>query len=162
MPLWGNRDFPSGNNKPKYANTANVFGANTAEARAAGKGVHPGWTQFQWGTGGIAGVNIVWRGGGYNANGYVAFTSVDGRGSGANASFIAKSNNANATDNVILQIVVNNPGSGYTRPPTATANLSNSNTAILSVIPGGRMGRPMIETLVAMNDLSGSANTFPL
>jgi hypothetical protein len=161
MPLWGGRDFVSGNNKPKYANTSNVFGANSAEAIVAGRGVAPGWVQVDYGTGPVSAIGINHRGAGYNANGYIIFTSVDGRGSGANASFVARSNTANATDNVIISVTLNSGGSGYTRTPTATANLGNSNAATFFVYMGGRANRVKIENLVTINDITGSSNAFP-
>lgn len=157
MPQWGNIDFvPSGNNKPKFANTANVYGVNVSESRSttwSGKGVAPGWVQVIKGTGGVASIDINVRGAGYNSNGYIIFTG-GGGGSGANASFIARSNTANSTDNVIISVTVNNQGSGYTNTPVATANVSNTVAASFIVYMNGKANRKMTEQLVVMNDVT--------
>lgn len=120
MALWGNIDYLSGNNKPKFANTTNtwskstihgdgytantnkyygvMFGVSTTEKNAStegGKVVHPGWVSQKIGTGPVASVS--WTGGkGYNSAGYIVLTdaSVLGTGTGANISFtIANSEN---------------------------------------------------------------------
>lgn len=120
MPLWGNIDYLSGNNKPLFANTTNawskstihgngytantdayygvMFGVSTTEKNASTEGakvVHPGWVSQKIGTGPVASVG--WSGGtGYNSAGYIVLTdtSVLGTGSAANISFtIANSEN---------------------------------------------------------------------
>jgi len=113
MPLWGNIDYLSGNNKPKFANTTNtwskstihgngytantdayygvMFGVSATEKNASTEGakvVHPGWVSQKIGTGPVASVD--WTGGtGYNSAGYILLTdtSVLGDGTGANISF---------------------------------------------------------------------------
>jgi hypothetical protein len=151
MPLWGSRYFASGNQKPVFANTANTYGANTSVVGTK-KAHHSGWVSLANGTGPVIEIAINHRGGGYNANGYIIFTG--GGGTGANASFTAKSNVNNATDNVIISVVLNSGGSGYHSTPVATANLGNSNAATFYVTMGGRAGRKNYETLVAMRSLS--------
>lgn len=133
MPLWKNVDFSSGNNKPLFANTTNVwsestihgeaantaayygvvFGvsaleqANTAEGR---KVTHAGWVSQKIGTGPIVGVSFSTPGSGVNANGYFAVTdtSVYGKGTSANISyFIANSQNTlqNYSSNAQLNVI---------------------------------------------------------
>jgi hypothetical protein len=159
MSQWGSRDFTSGNNKPVWANTPNVYGANTAEASLAGRGVHPGWVSVVRHTGPVASIEINHPGGGYNANGFIVFTG--GGGSGANASFIAKSNTANVSDNTVISVTLISGGANYNTAPVATANLGNSNAATFVVRMGGKAGRFSIETLVAMDSITGSSNAFP-
>lgn len=59
MPLWGSQDNATGNNKPKYANTANVMGVSVTErANTMNDGpkiAHTGWVLRTAGTGGRAG-----------------------------------------------------------------------------------------------------------
>lgn len=113
MPLWGNIDYLSGNNKPKFANTTNtwskstihgdgytantdtyygvMFGVSTTEKNASTEGakvVHPGWVSQKIGTGPVTGVRFG-GGKGYNSAGYIVLTdsSVKGTGTGANISF---------------------------------------------------------------------------
>jgi len=120
MTLWGNIDYSSGNNKPKYANTSNiqsnstihgvaantvkyygrVFGVSATEAaNTTGDGpkvVHPGWVSQKIGTGPVQSVTLLSGGAGYNSGGYltVSDTSILGSGTGANISFtIANSRN---------------------------------------------------------------------
>jgi len=120
MSLWGNIDYSSGNNKPKYANTTNVqsnstihgvaantvkyygpvFGVSSAEAsNTLTDGpyvVHPGWVSQKVGTGPIASITLVDGGSGYNSGGYltVTDTSIFGKGTAANILFtIANSRN---------------------------------------------------------------------
>lgn len=122
MALWGNIDYQSGNNKPKFANTTNawskstihgdgvtantnkyygnMFGVSSTEAsnttHGDGKKVaHAGWVSQKIGTGPIGSVG--WSGGsGYNSAGYLLLTdtSILGNGSVVNISFtIANSRN---------------------------------------------------------------------
>lgn len=60
MPLWGNKDFATGNNKPKYANTASVFGIDVSEQQqsvtsATDRPTHAGWVEKTVGSGGRSG-----------------------------------------------------------------------------------------------------------
>jgi hypothetical protein len=155
MPLYGNLDGPTGNNKPKYANVANCFGVSATErANTQNDGpiiAHAGWVLQTVGTGGVATLTI--SNVGQNlvanivaANGYVNFFG--GGGSGANASYSANALNSNS----ILSVTILNPGSLYTSAPTA--NITNS-TAVLNVTVGGRVGRRFYETLVAGGSVTG-------
>jgi hypothetical protein len=113
MPLWGNKDYPNGNNKPLYANTSNAYSnssingtrANTAKfygvvagvsateevvrSPASNSSTHAGWVSMKVGTGPVTGAIISDRGQGINASGFLVITdgSVLGQGVGANISF---------------------------------------------------------------------------
>ena len=71
MSLWGNQDNVTGNNKPKYSNTATTYGVSVTEAantQADGKKVtHSGWVKQTIGTGSIASIAISNTGTGINA-----------------------------------------------------------------------------------------------
>lgn len=105
MPLWGNKDYATGNNKPVYANTTYLISnstingpkANTAKYYGAVWGVspteqantlaradgshpqHAGWVSQKIGTGPIQSITITSGGQGYNANG---FLTISGGGDG--------------------------------------------------------------------------------
>lgn len=105
MPLWGNKDYVTGNNKPKYANTTYVVSnstingskANTAKYYGAVWGVspteqantlaiadghhsqHAGWVSQKIGTGPIKTITITNGGQGYNSAG---FLTISGGGDG--------------------------------------------------------------------------------
>lgn len=169
MPLWGNRDLASGNQKPVFANTSpttssstingaaantakyygNVWGVSaTEEANTQGDGprnTHAGWVSQKIGTGPVTGLNISVNGAGYSA-GFLSITG--GGGSGANASFTV-----NGSGNV-TSVTLNSGGSGYTSAPTVI--VPGSNTAIATIIAtvGGRAGRRQYETLVAMGSIT--------
>lgn len=176
MPLWGNQDNASGNQKPLFANTSNaysnssingtvantakyygqVYGVSAAETQnVSSDHVSAGWVSQKIGRGGISSINIVNGGTGYNANGYLKFTDntsalgILAGGANANVSFTV-----NVT-NVIVAVTINNPGDGYALTPTATANLTNTTAASFEVILGGRAGRRQYETLVAMGSITG-------
>lgn len=192
MPLWGNIDYLSGNNKPKYANTTNAwsvstindsaantdkhygatFGISATEATSSTEGrkvSHPGWVSQKIGTGPVSYVS--WSGGtGYNSGGYILLTdvSIKGLGTGANISFtIANSENTmesyseNAQWNVINSISVAEGGSGWSDSGNVTyqyAALTDGNpisNATFTFGLGGRAGRNLYETLVAMGSISG-------
>ena len=134
MPLWGNVDYPSGNQKPVFANTTNATSsstihgadANTAKYYGIVAGVstteeatstglrqnptHSGWVSLKIGTGPIASISVS-GGAGINANGFLIITdtSVHGQGTGANVSFvIANSLNTiqNSSSNSTLNTIV--------------------------------------------------------
>ena len=110
--LWGNKDFITSNNKPKYANTTNASSnsvingtrANTnkyygvvagvspteevVKAPAANSAVHSGWVSLKFGTGPILRISASGASG-INANGFLRITdtSVLGQGTGANISY---------------------------------------------------------------------------
>lgn len=96
--LWSANDDPTG--KPKYANTANVYGVNRAEARVKGRGVSPGWVGVAVGTGGVATLTITAGGSGYvNAD----VITIDGGGAPAtsNATYsLTSTNGANLAGTV--------------------------------------------------------------
>jgi hypothetical protein len=131
--LWGNVDGPTGNNKPKYANTSNltsnssthgyliantnagygvVFGVDVTEkGTSEGQRIaHPGWVSQKTGTGPIIGVALINGGSGYNSGGYltVTDTSIYGKGDEANISFtIANTRNTlqNYSENAEWNVV---------------------------------------------------------
>lgn len=96
--LWGNKDYPSGNQKPLFANTSNVASnstingtkANTDQYYGIVAGVsagetersnttaqhptHAGWVSLKIGTGPIKSVAITSRGSGINASGFLVLT----------------------------------------------------------------------------------------
>ena len=110
--LWGNRDFPNGNNKPRYANTSNAYSnstingtaANTnayygivagvsateeaVRAPASNSSAHAGWVSLKVGTGPISGI-IATGATGINAAGFLTISDVSvlGQGTDANISF---------------------------------------------------------------------------
>jgi hypothetical protein len=176
MPLWGNRDLASGNQKPVFANTSpttsnstingtkantakyygNVWGVSATEAAAnttgdGGKMTHAGWVSQKIGTGFVKEVRITSAGSGYNAAADLIFTG--GGGSGATGTYTVSSN-ANAQLNVVTTVSVTNGGSGYTSKPTVTANGSNISAASIEVIMGGKVGRTQYEVLVAMGSIT--------
>lgn len=116
MPLWGNLDNATGNQKPLFANTSNatsrstihgtgnnvansatfygqVFGISTGEkSNTTGAGpklTHAGWVSQKIGTGPITAAAIATRGSGLNAAGFlvVTDTSVHGQGASVNISY---------------------------------------------------------------------------
>jgi hypothetical protein len=109
MPMWGATEYASGNQKPLYANTANVFGVSTTEMSGANAAVlqHAGWVDFKLGVGPIANIrpnvqaNLAGRG--YNTANFMVFTG--GGGSGANASY--------QVDGQLVDIQILNAGIGY-------------------------------------------------
>jgi hypothetical protein len=110
--LWGNKDFITSNNKPKYANTTNASSnsvingtaANTNQYYGVVAGVspteeavrspasnsttHAGWVSLKFGTGPILSISASGASG-INANGFLRITdtSVLGQGTGANISY---------------------------------------------------------------------------
>jgi hypothetical protein len=98
MPLWGNIDYPSGNQKPLFANTSNVSSNSTINDTAANTdqyyglvmGVSPtemttaegqpyrpqssGWVSLKIGTGPITTVSISDPGSGINSSGFIVIT----------------------------------------------------------------------------------------
>lgn len=112
MSLWGNKDYPTSNLKPVFANTTNassnstinstsantnkfygvVAGVSVSEETAAAglpqQPAHAGWVSLKIGTGPITGISVS-GGTGINAAGYLTITdnSVLGQGKDANVSF---------------------------------------------------------------------------
>jgi hypothetical protein len=118
--LWGNKDYATGNNKPRYANTSNISSASTINGTKAntnkyygivsgvsptemagttGTADHPqhaGWVAIKIGTGPIRSIGAT-GGSGINAAGYLTLTDPSpwGQGTGANISYtIANSQNS--------------------------------------------------------------------
>jgi hypothetical protein len=150
MPLWGNNDNATGNNKPKYANTTSTYGVSVTEAsNTSGDGqkiAHAGWNKQTLGTGSVVSIDITDAGEGYS-NGFLSITG--GGGTGANASFVVND------DGNVTSVVVNSGGSGYTSAPTVNATGSNTAAATLTATVGGRAGRVHYETLVATGSITG-------
>jgi len=117
MSLWGNIDYDSGNNKPKFANTSNATSNSTINGTAANSNhyygwvmgvtpaeqsntsvvtapqhpAHSGWVSLKIGTGPIASISSN-GGSGINSAGYLLLTDLSpgstiGSGSGANISY---------------------------------------------------------------------------
>jgi hypothetical protein len=121
MPLWGNKDYPTQNNKPLFANTSNsssnssingtaantnqyygiVSGVSATELTgtlgAANHPQHAGWVSLKIGTGPVSAVSITNGGQGINAGGFIVISdnSYLRQGTNANISFtIANSQNS--------------------------------------------------------------------
>ena len=120
MPLWGNKDYATGNNKPLYANTSNAYSnstingtvANTnayygivagvsateeaVRAPASNSSAHAGWVSIKIGTGPITGITVSGATG-INANGYLRITDTSVLGGGANANIFYTTANSQNT-----------------------------------------------------------------
>jgi hypothetical protein len=164
MPLWGNQDNETGNNKPLYSNTATTYGVSvTEEANTSGDGskvAHSGWVKQTIGTGGLSAITIDNAGAGINAAGFLTISG--GGGSDANLSYTtANSQNTmqtystNPAWNVVASVVINNPGTGFTSAPTITYTGANSTRPTFTATVGGRAGRRFYETLVATGSITG-------
>ena len=122
MSLWGNIDYDSGNNKPKFANTSNAYSNSSINGTAANtnqyygwvmgvttgevastqgtpqKPAHAGWVSVKIGTGPVLAISSN-GGSGINSSGYLLLTdnspgSSIGLGNGVNVSYtIANSQN---------------------------------------------------------------------
>jgi hypothetical protein len=164
MTLWGNIDYDTGNNKPKYANTATTLGiSNTELTRANGtnaSGFHAGWVSVVKGTGPIASVIILNPGVGMNSSGYLQITG----GGGANANIYFQIGNTrntlqsfstNSSWNVVTSVTVTG-GDSFNAAPTLTyvGPIATTNATFQAVM-GGRVGRIQTETLVAMGSIIG-------
>lgn len=183
MPLWGNKDYATGNNKPLYANTTNTTAQSTIngayanvmygivagvsateETASAALPQHPqhaGWVSLKIGSGPIKSVTAT-GGSGINAAGFLIITDPNG-GTGANISFtIANSQNAlqgsstNSSWNTISTMTVVSGGSGYTNAAAIVVRTNGSNTTLptFTVALGGRGGRIQTETLIAMGSIT--------
>lgn len=156
MSLWGNVD--QANNKPKYANTANTFGVNAAEATVAGGRVpHAGWVDVKLGTGPVTALAIADGGADYAEDEVLIFTG--GAGTGAAGIISAVDGNG-----AITAVTLTSGGSGYTSAPTVSANTVAGTGLDITATVGGRSGRTFFEVLVAMGSISSDASddaTFP-
>lgn len=164
MSLWGNLDNATGNNKPKYSNTATTYGVSVTEAANTlvdgPKVAHSGWVKQTIGTGPIISVAIANSGTGINASGFLTVSG--GGGANGNVSYtIANSQNtlqsfsSNPAWNVVASVTINNPGDGYTSAPTITYTGANTIRPQFTVTVGGRAGRRFYETLVATGSITG-------
>lgn len=151
MPLWGNIDYASGNNKPNYSNTATTFGVSVTEvANTSGDGrkvAHAGWNKLTAGTGPVASITIATAGDGYANGEFLTFTG--GGGTGANGSVTVNANGA------IVGVTIVNSGSGFVSAPTIGVTSANGANASITATVGGRAGRRHYETLVATGTISG-------
>ena len=174
MPIYGNIDYPTGNTKPKYANTGTAINgskANTGKYYGAIYGVsapeaantlgdgkktaHAGWVSQKQGTGPITAITITGGGAGY-ANGFLVISSATG-GTGANAGYTVNATGA------ITTVTLNAGGAGFNTAPTLAGPGSPSANASMIATMGGRCGRRTYETLVAMGSITSddpSDNVF--
>lgn len=164
MSLWGNLDNETGNNKPKYSNTALTYGVSvTEEANTLGDGskvAHSGWVKQTLGTGPIISIAIANNGTGINASGFLTISG--GGGANGNISYaIANSQNtlqaysSNPAWNVVASVTIDNPGDGYTSAPTVIYTGANTIRPLFTATVGGRSGRRHYETLVATGSIEG-------
>lgn len=173
MSLWGNVDYPSGNQKPVFANTSNttsnstingttanvvygiVYGVSATEAATTEgkKTAHAGWVGQKVGTGPITSVSIT-NGGTVNASGFIIVTdgAINAQGAGANIAYTV-----NTTTNTINSVTLVSGGAGYTNVAALTYTVTGANLAqpTLAFTLGGRAGRIQYETIVAMGSISG-------
>lgn len=155
MPLWGNLDTASGNQKPVFANTSNAYSNSTINGTAANTdtyygnmfgvsageqanapkaGAHSGWVSQKIGTGPVASISVS-GGEGINANGFIILTdgSYLGQGTGANISFVmANTQNTlqrfstNPTWNGVGSVTIVSGGSGWSNADAITGVVSNA------------------------------------
>jgi hypothetical protein len=156
MPLWGNRDFTSGNNKPLYANTSNVYGIDTSESIAANnafKRTTPGWVEVTRGRGYVRGVAIANAGANITSAGFVTING-GGAYTPANISYTV-----NTTTNTVNSVTLVSGGDGYLNVANAiVANTGVGYPARIELIMGGRFGRNVTETLVVIKSMVGDSD----
>lgn len=157
MPLWGSLDFTSGNNKPKWANTANVYGISISEAQNANntsKELTPGWVQWTKGPGYVLSAQIANAGQNIVSAGIVTISG--GGGSGANVIY-----GINNISNIVNTVSVVTGGEGYTTMPTILeiANTGVGYNAVVTLTMGGRFNRNTFETLVFIKNMTGDADS---
>lgn len=164
MSLWGNLDNATGNNKPKYSNTATTYGVSVTEAANnlidGPKVAHSGWVKQTLGTGPIVSIAIANAGTGINSTGFLVISG--GGGANANLSYTtANSQNTlqtfstNPAWNIVASVVINNAGDGFTSAPTVTYVGANTIRPQFTATVGGRSGRRFYETLVATGSITG-------
>lgn len=166
MSLWGNLDNATGNNKPKYSNTATTYGVSVTEAANTlvdgTKVAHSGWVLQTLGTGPILSVAIANAGTGINSSGFLTISG--GGGANANISYTF-ANSANPALNVVTSVTVVSGGDSFTSTPTVVYTGANTIRPQFTVTMGGRTGRRSYETLVATgsitNDDSNDDTYFP-
>lgn len=143
MSLWGNVD--NANNRPKYANTADVLGIDVAETDANTGIVHAGWVKVTTGTGPVVSIEITGAGTGY-ANGD-AIVAANTNGDGFTGEV--------ATDGsgVITSVTITTGGL-YSAAPDLTIDTVGGTAGTLVATVAGRAGRVHQETLVAMSSIT--------
>lgn len=187
MPLWGNQDTANGIFKPVFANTTNAWSSSTIngakantnkyygnvygvsegeQSRTNKHGSHAGWVSQKIGTGPIAAIDILTRGSGLNAAGFLLITdgSPLGTGTGANFAYtiantqnLLQASSSNAQLNGIATLTLVSGGSGFSNVSYVTAVPTGTNIALptFAITLGGRAGRENYETIVAMGSMSG-------
>ena len=155
MPLWGNVEYASGNQKPLFANTSNAYSnstingtvANTAghygemfgvssgeQANGLHKPAHSGWVSHKVGTGPVSDVTVS-GGAGINASGFLILTDGSrlGQGTGANISFTTANTqntlqtfSTNPAWNGVGSATIVSGGSGFSNVAAITATVSNA------------------------------------
>lgn len=163
MSLWGNID--QANNAPKYKilpNSPNtgvqlygttVVGLDDGEAAATGNLASPGWVRVERGTGPVATITINSGGTGYaNAD----TIKVSGGTTNAAATLTTDGNGT------ITTVTLTNAGAGFTNVSSSTLAITTSGgtTANLAFTLGGRAGRVMTETLVALTNMTANGSTL--
>lgn len=166
MSGWKNTDQYA-NNMPKYLDT-NYPGNTTVylinQERIANSGaigesvVHQGWVKVYPGVGPLTTITV---------------DSYDSTKKYANADLIIRGVGANAVANLVvtgtgannLAVSITNSGAGYWSNTKITANTTDANNGSLTFsFSGGRIGRDLTETLVALSNAysvtANSANTF--
>lgn len=147
MALWGNVD--NAGSKPKFANTADVYGVDKTEATVSDFVTAPGWVKVKIGTGPVVAIAIAAAGTGY-ANGEV-LTFTGGNGTGAAGTLTTNGSG------VITAVNLTSGGSGYTAAPTVGITTAAGTGASLTATVGGRAGRISSETLVEISSITSDA-----
>lgn len=141
MSLWGNVD--NANNKPKFANTADVTGMTVAEAQANTGVANPGWVKVTLGTGPVVSIAISAGGTGYANGASLTFATTNGSGAAVTLS-------TNSTGGITSVTI--SAGGQYTAAPVITAPTGTGANLVATV--AGRAGRSFKETLVAMSSIT--------
>jgi hypothetical protein len=124
--------------------------SNSTSVLTSGSPAHAGWVLRKVGTGPVLSIST---GSGNKSNVGNAYITFVGGGTGntsANAQIFV-----NSISNVVTTVVINNGGS-YSSTPTATVS-GNANVT-LTLTMGGRAGRVMDETLVAMGSMTADGD----
>jgi len=148
-----------------YGIVAGVSPTETLESTsAANHPAHAGWVSLKLGTGPFIGI-LATDASGINASGFLRITDISahGQGTGANISYTTanaqntlQTYSSNAQLNTFGSFTVVSGGSGYSNSaaitigPTGTSISNGTITAVL----GGRAGRFVAETLVAMGSIT--------
>lgn len=153
MSTWGNKDWA--NNAPKFldsnypgntdiylVNSTRLSNVNSALANSV---AHQGWVKIHTGKGSLETITLV---SGFNPsktyeNANLVFTGANTTTASANIDFSGAS--------PVINIF--NKGGGYTSNTIITTDSSNANNANLAFsFAGGRIGRDLPETIVALSD----------